>query len=272
MRQCRNIKHKYRDIPKLDVKMSNGPLGCCLMFLIGLFFFLFAFSSHAEFTGLVTKVIDGDTFEVNNIGIISKIRINAIDAPEKSQAFGNKSKEFLNSLIYGKEVVVFEKDKDKYERTIADVKVSGVDVGEKMIKDGYAWHYKKHSDNWNLATFEANAKNLKLGLWADPQASPPWTYRDKSTTSSTLIQSEKTSLPIPTVTQDNWEGDEKGFQNPGMKKYQQTPSVSNYEQPNYTGYGAISERTGNPRTNWVNPYTKKDGTRVEGYWKSKSKK
>ncbi|RWM13545.1 MAG: hypothetical protein EOR73_28510 [Mesorhizobium sp.] len=41
------------------------------------------------------------------------------------------------------------------------------------------------------------------------------------------------------------------------------------QQQGGTGYGAISQITGNPRTTYVSGYTRKDGTRVRPYYRSK---
>lgn len=47
-------------------------------------------------------------------------------------------------------------------------------------------------------------------------------------------------------------------------------SLHNMMQPMPPGYGAISEVTGRPKTEWVNPYYRADGTYVNGYWRSPS--
>jgi endonuclease YncB( thermonuclease family) len=54
--------------------------------------------------------------------------LNGIDAPEKKQAFGAKSKDRLGELVAGKEVVVEWKEKDAYGRTLSKVIQGGVDV------------------------------------------------------------------------------------------------------------------------------------------------
>lgn len=50
--------------------------------------------------------------------------------------------------------------------------------------------------------------------------------------------------------------------------YEVTPS-DGYTRPRGTGYGVISERTGKPRTQYVRGYTRKDGTRVAPYYRSR---
>ena len=74
----------------------------------------------AEIKGKVVAVTDGDTITVldemdkGNF----KIRLEKIDAPEKKQAFGSKAKQFLSSLIFGKQVTVRFKAVDRYGRIL----------------------------------------------------------------------------------------------------------------------------------------------------------
>jgi micrococcal nuclease len=70
--------------------------------------FLFSGSAFAgSITGKVISVTDGD-----NLTLLTadkqqiKIRLNAIDAPEKTQVFGNASKKFLSDLCYSKQATV----------------------------------------------------------------------------------------------------------------------------------------------------------------------
>jgi len=70
---------------------------------------------HAEtLTGRVVRVTDGDTIVVLDADKVQhKIRLQGIDAPERRQAFGTKSKEHLSDLVAGKTVEV---DYSKYDR------------------------------------------------------------------------------------------------------------------------------------------------------------
>ena len=74
------------------------------------FFLLLAVlpSAHAEIlTGRVVRVTDGDTIVVLDAGKVQhKIRLQGIDAPERHQAYGTKSKEHLSDLVAGKNVEV----------------------------------------------------------------------------------------------------------------------------------------------------------------------
>lgn len=130
-----------------------------------------------EFSGKVVSLSDGDTLTVLKDRKQIKVRVEGIDAPEKSQAFGNKSKNALADLIGRKEVAIHATGTDKYGRTLARVIFDGRDISELMVARGMAWHYKEYSDDETLAELEDKARASKLGLWAEPDALPPWEFR-----------------------------------------------------------------------------------------------
>jgi len=70
---------------------------------------------HAEtLTGKVIHVADGDTITILDSSYQQlKIRLVGIDAPEKAQACGQSSKEHLNGLVQGQQVIVETSKKDR---------------------------------------------------------------------------------------------------------------------------------------------------------------
>lgn len=106
-----------------------------------------------------------------------KVRLNAIDAPERGQPFANKSKQALSDMVFGKDVEVEVSGEDKYDRTIGRVTIDGRDVNEEMVAKGMAWQYAKYDQSRALRDAEQSARAAKLGLWADPHAMPPWEWR-----------------------------------------------------------------------------------------------
>lgn len=116
-----------------------------------------------------------------------QIRFNGIDAPERGQPFGTKSKEILSHLIGELTVRVETHGEDRYGRTIGDVFVrtpnsAASDPDAKlnfmMVANEYAWHYVRYApDNEELADAEKHARELKLGLWADASPVAPWDWR-----------------------------------------------------------------------------------------------
>jgi endonuclease YncB( thermonuclease family) len=73
-----------------------------------------------------------------------KIRLQGIEAPERGQAFGTKSKEHLSDLVAGKSVVVDYSKYDRYHWILGKVLVNGEDVNLEQLEAGMAWHYKKY--------------------------------------------------------------------------------------------------------------------------------
>jgi micrococcal nuclease len=134
-----------------------------------------------DFKGKVIKIVDGDTYDVLTKDYKTiRIRMNGIDAPEKKQAFGQKSKDYLGSLCFGKEVQIKPKNYDRNKRLIADsFTASGKDLSREMVRAGYAWHFKKYSSDKILAADENHARALRAGLWVDNEPVAPWTYRSK---------------------------------------------------------------------------------------------
>ncbi len=158
------------------------------------FFLLLSFAAHADFTGKVVAVADGDTITVLRGNEQVKIRLAGIDAPEKAQAFGNAAKLRMSDLVFGKEVRVDDRKLDKHGRTIGRVWVTStecqvsdcpktLDAGMALLTTGLAWHYKKYEKEqpeeergqYSFAESEAHAK--RAGLWSDPEPVPPWEWR-----------------------------------------------------------------------------------------------
>ena len=127
----------------------------------------------------VVSIADGDTFTgltTDNKQV--KCRIYGIDAPEKKQAFGNRSKQTLSALIFGNQVHIKIQNKDRYRRAVVWVfTVEGKDVSAEMLKTGMAWHFKKYSKDAEYDELENAARQQKVGLWADKNPVPPWEYR-----------------------------------------------------------------------------------------------
>ncbi len=89
-----------------------SPIGPAL----AIFWFLFLSTNVRayDFSGLVVGVSDGDTITVLHEGNGEKIRLYEIDAPEKGQAFGNRAKQYVSALVFGKKVKVEAKGQDRY--------------------------------------------------------------------------------------------------------------------------------------------------------------
>ena len=135
-------------------------------------------------TGTVVRITDGDTLVVLDANKVQyKIRLTGIDAPEKKQAYGKKSKENLSDLVAGKYVVVEYDKLDRYKRVLGKILLSGKDMNLEQVSSGLAWHYKKYqgeqsqADKIEYSEAEVDARDAKRGLWQDPDPIPPWEFR-----------------------------------------------------------------------------------------------
>jgi micrococcal nuclease len=131
----------------------------------------------ADFTGRVVGVADGDSITVLHDREQVKVRLVDIDAPEKAQPFGNRSKQALEALVKGREVKVVERGKDRYERTLARIYHGDLDVNAEQVRQGMAWVFRRYSFDTGLYAIEAEAKEQQRGLWRDPNPMPPWEWR-----------------------------------------------------------------------------------------------
>ncbi|MEA2109728.1 MAG: thermonuclease family protein [Pseudomonadota bacterium] len=117
-----------------------------VFFIIVVIFFLLPISVPA-FPGKVVGITDGDTVKVlrSETHIQVKIRLAGIDTPEKKQAFGQKAKKFTAGLLANRIVEVKPITKDRYGRTVGYIYCDGQDVNLAIVKNGYAWVYRKYA-------------------------------------------------------------------------------------------------------------------------------
>ena len=126
----------------------------------------------------VVGVTDGDTLTVLAKGNQPvKVRLVGIDAPERDQPFGQRSRQSLSELAFGQTATVAVQKTDDYGRTVGTVTVGGVNVEAEQVWRGLAWVYRQYSDDAQLLALEAEAKAARRGLWADANPLPPWAWR-----------------------------------------------------------------------------------------------
>jgi len=139
---------------------------------------LVALTANAEtITGKVVAVADGDTLTVLHDRKQIKVRLTEIDAPEKKQAFGNRSKQSLSDLCFNKTATLNGKGKDRYGRTLARVTCDGVDANAEQVKRGMAWVFDRYVADNSLYALQDDAKAAQRGLWRDTEPVPPWEWR-----------------------------------------------------------------------------------------------
>jgi len=133
------------------------------------------YASLFAFNGKVVSIHDGDTITVLSGKEQTKVRLYGIDTPEKKQDYGQRSKQFLASLVAGQVVEVEPKGKDRYRRTLGIIHYKGQDINAQIVLNGYAWAYVKYSRIY--VDQEKTARENKRGLWQSSDPTPPWEWR-----------------------------------------------------------------------------------------------
>lgn len=131
-------------------------------------------SNELASNALVTKVVDGDTIDVQINGKKDIVRLIGINAPEYNECFGkeasDKARALLNSKLVSLEADPSQDDRDKYHRLLRYVFVDGTNFDELMVREGYAREYTYHVPYKYQSEFksaERQAREGKRGLWAD---------------------------------------------------------------------------------------------------------
>ena len=132
-----------------------------------------------EFNGKVVAIADGDTVTVLDGTTQVRVRLRGVDCPEKRQAFGTRAKQFTSDLVFGKEVTVKPKERDRYGRVVAEIVLpDGRILNQELVRAGLAWWYRRYEPNdETLRALEKEARAARRGLWADPNPVPPWEFR-----------------------------------------------------------------------------------------------
>lgn len=136
--------------------------------------------ANQTFVAKVIRIIDGDTMEVLYDNKPLKIRLAHIDCPEKrgKQPFGNNAKLALSDLCFGQMVTVQGENYDRYKRLIAVIINNKKQiVNQEMVRRGMAWHFTRYSTDAFYDELEAEARQNKVGLWQEPNPTPPWNWR-----------------------------------------------------------------------------------------------
>lgn len=135
----------------------------------------FEFIPNITFNAYVTRIVDGDTFVLENG---QRVRLIGIDCPETNhpvkgkEPHGKEATEFTRYFIEGKKIKL-ELDielHDRYNRLLAYVYVDDIFLNDTLLLTGMA----------QITTFPPNvkyvdrflesqdkARNQKTGIWAD---------------------------------------------------------------------------------------------------------
>lgn len=156
------MRHAFR------VLAAAGVLACGLAHARGV---------DRTIAGEVIGIADGDTLTLLAGRQEIRVRLSEIDAPERRQAFGTVSRQYLAKLCFRKQAVVRVESKDRYGRVVGRVACAGVDTNAAMVRGGLAWAYTRYLRDPRIAMLEREARAARLGLWHDQAPTPPWSFR-----------------------------------------------------------------------------------------------
>jgi endonuclease YncB( thermonuclease family) len=104
--------------------------------------------------------------------------LDSIDCPETKQPFGSVSKRYTGDLVFGKTVKVNVKTTDRWKRLVAEIVLpDGRVLNEELLKAGMGWVFVRYCRDARYYGFERDARERRLGLWADGNAVAPWEWR-----------------------------------------------------------------------------------------------
>lgn len=130
-----------------------------------------------ELAGEVVGITDGDTLRVLVEQREVVIRLDQIDAPEKRQPFGQRSRQSLAEMTFRKTARVVTRGQDRHGRTVGTVFIAGLDVNAEQVRRGMAWVYLRYARDPALTAQELEARQARRGLWVDSSPLPPWEWR-----------------------------------------------------------------------------------------------
>ena len=152
------------------------------LFLVISICLIFFFLTYNDVKSFEIKVVDGDTIHLNN----EKIRFTGIDTPELKQTCkknseiiycGIEARQLLIDKIGKDKVICVREGKDRYKRTLAECFVNDLSLSRYLVKQGYAFAYRKYSKKF--INDEDFAKKNNMGMWS-MNFEYPWDWRKKN--------------------------------------------------------------------------------------------
>ena len=158
-------------------RRARRGIGRAVAWLV-LWAFLAGPAAAEEFTGRVVGVTDGDTIKVLHANQSETVRLLGVDAPERHQAYGDRARRFTAELAFDRTVTVRTTGRDRNGRLLGEVVLpDGRSLSQELVRAGYAWWFRKYSNDIRLARLEEEARQDRRGLWADAAPKAPWEYR-----------------------------------------------------------------------------------------------
>jgi micrococcal nuclease len=131
---------------------------------------------------VVVRVVDGDTLVLRGRGVgplrggdRTRVRVLLVDTPEvhtDQECFGQEASDRAEQLLPDGATVRVQADRDpedRFGRALLHVWADGVNVGEALVREGYATVLQLDPNERYLAQFEAaerDAREAGRGLWS----------------------------------------------------------------------------------------------------------
>ncbi len=120
---------------------------------------------------VVTRVVDGDTVELDSGQKIRFLLLNTPESTTEHECFGEEAKAFTKALLEGQTIYIEydQKCTEKYGRLLGYICYNGTLVNKTLVERGYAKFYPydktpyKYLDEFK--ELEKEAKASKAGLW-----------------------------------------------------------------------------------------------------------
>jgi len=150
--------------------------------------------SIQEITGQVSAITDGDTiFVVDENQQQHKVHLAGVDSPEGNRELGERARQNLFDLVYGKTVHVLTDATEENGRLVGKVMLGSCDVNLEQIKSGYARfdtssNFRQiESDRKAYTDAEVAARNSKLNVWSKPDAVPAAAPKQEDTAAAPSV-------------------------------------------------------------------------------------
>lgn len=159
------------------------------LFVICFFVYLAGAESALSEGRSIPSIVDADTVLLNG----EKIRIQGIDAPETDQTCldaaarpfkcGLDARSALDARFGRLPWTCRSSGKDRYGRTLAKCSADGQDIGQWLVREGWALAFRRYSTDY--VQEENAARDTQSGLWKGSFIAP-WDWRQRSPSSLVL--------------------------------------------------------------------------------------
>lgn len=170
---------KLRSVPHAAASIVRKAVTAFVCLLAMLTVSSLAAAAQQVKTGIVSRVVDGDTVWLNSGGTLLKVRIAGIDAPEICQPHGVQAREVLRRKVLGQMVAITYQRVDDYGRLLARVDMGNEDIGRWMVIHGHAWSYGYRNYRGPYAQEQQTSSQSRIGIFALEAPEIPRDFRKR---------------------------------------------------------------------------------------------